>query len=105
MEETFKIDTVAFKNAGLALKAIDHGVRKRILRLLEEETRLKVTDIHVKLRLDQSIASQHLGLLRRANVVSTERGGRSIWYSLNRDRINEIASFANDMTRDQQMTN
>ena len=62
---------------------------------LEENKRMKVTDIYVKLRLEQSVASQHLAILRRANIVRTERMGKEIYYSLNNNRIEQVALFAN----------
>ena len=43
---------------------------------------MTVTDIYVKLRLEQSVASQHLAILRKAGVVQTERDGKFIFYSL-----------------------
>lgn len=38
---------------------------------------ISVTEIYVKLRLEQSVASQHLAILRRAGVVQTDRMANS----------------------------
>jgi len=48
---------------------------------------MNVTDIYVKLRIEQSVASQHLAILRNEGFVSTEREGKTIWYSINADAI------------------
>ena len=93
--EQNKKDYVAIKNAAMTLRSINHKLRQQILKLLEEQKRMKVTDIYVKLRLEQSVASQHLAILRRANIVRTERMGKEIYYSLNNNRIEQVALFAN----------
>ena len=93
--EQNKMDYVAIKNAAMTLRSINHKLRQQILKLLEENKRMKVTDIYVKLRLEQSVASQHLAILRQANIVSTERMGKEIYYSLNNNRIDQVALFAN----------
>ena len=74
----------------MILKAFNHKLRQQILKLLEEQSRLPVTEIYIQLRLEQSVASQHLAILRRAGVVKTEREGKLIYYSLNHRRISEI---------------
>ncbi len=71
----------------MTLRAINHKLRQQIVKLLEENKRMNVTDIYVKLRLEQSVASQHLAILRRANIVITERDGKFIHYALNHSRI------------------
>ncbi|HMS52298.1 MAG TPA: metalloregulator ArsR/SmtB family transcription factor, partial [Chitinophagales bacterium] len=65
----------------------------------EESEKLTVTEIYVKLRLEQSVASQHLAILRRAGVVVTERDGKYIYYTLNHDRINEISGLIEELAR------
>lgn len=91
--EPVKLDYVAVKSAAMTLRSINHKLRQQIIRLLEENKRMNVTDIYVKLRLEQSVASQHLAILRRANIVLTERQGKFIHYSLNEKRIADIGRF------------
>lgn len=83
--------------AALILRAINHKLRQSIVKLLEERERLKVTDIYVKLRLEQSVASQHLAILRNAGIVITERDGKYIYYSLNKERISEVIEKIDDL--------
>lgn len=94
------LDYAASKNAAMTLRAINHKLRQQIIKLLEENKRMNVTDIYVKLRLEQSVASQHLAILRRANIVKTTREGKFIHYSLNNDRIAAISKFVKEMTHD-----
>ncbi|MBL7707340.1 MAG: helix-turn-helix transcriptional regulator [Taibaiella sp.] len=96
-EEQTKLDYIAVKSAAMTLRAINHKLRQQIIKLLEEHKRMNVTDIYVKLRLEQSVASQHLAILRRANIVNTERDGKFIHYVLNTSRIASISKFVQDL--------
>lgn len=95
--EAIKLDYIAVKSAAMTLRAINHKLRQQVIKLLEENKRMNVTDIYVKLRLEQSVASQHLAILRRANVVITERDGKFIHYTLNHARIAAVAEFVKDL--------
>ncbi len=87
------------RRAVLTLRAVNHDLRKGIIEILEENKKMTVTDIYIKLRLEQSVASQHLAILRRAGVVKTERNGKFVDYSLNTDRISEIAGLIEDLAQ------
>lgn len=95
--EPIKLDYVAVKSAAMTLRAINHKLRQQIIKLLEENKRMNVTDIYVKLRLEQSVASQHLAILRRADIVITERDGKFIHYALNHARIAAVAHFVKEL--------
>lgn len=95
--EKITINYESLRRSVLVLRAINHQLRQEILKLLEENGRMTVTDIYIQLRLEQSVASQHLAILRRAGVLSTEREGKYIYYSLNKPRIREISSFIEDL--------
>jgi DNA-binding transcriptional ArsR family regulator len=88
-----KFDLSKIRKCVLILRALNHKLRQRILDLLEEHDALTVTDIYVKLRLEQSVASQHLAILRKAGVVATERSGKFIYYRLDRDEMKRINTF------------
>lgn len=79
------------QSAVLVLRAINHDLRKSIIEHLERDHELTVTQIFVSLRIEQSIASQHLGILRKAGVVDTRRQGKYIYYSLNQQRMAYLA--------------
>jgi DNA-binding transcriptional ArsR family regulator len=94
-----KIDNNTLKKAVMTLRAINHPLRKQIMTMLEETPKLTVTEIFIKLRLEQSVASQHLAILRKAGVLATERDGKFIYYKLNEDRIKEISTIVNDLAQ------
>ncbi len=95
--DKIKLDYGVLRGAVLTLRAINHPLRKQIIELLEENDSMTVTEIYVKLRLEQSVASQHLAILRRAGVLNTEREGKYIHYSLNVNRLEEIADLVSDL--------
>ena len=67
-----------------------NALRQQIMRLLEDQQRMTVTEIYVQLRLEQSVASQHLAILRRAGIVETFRDGKYISYSINAERLAQL---------------
>ena len=100
-----KVDFLNLKKGALILRALNHKLRQQIVKLLEENKRMNVTDIYVKLRLEQSVASQHLAILRRANIVITERDGKFIHYALNHARIASVAKFVNELVHSDESSN
>jgi DNA-binding transcriptional ArsR family regulator len=92
-----QLDYADLRKAVLVLRAVNHKLRQRIIDLLEENDTMTVTDIYIKLRLEQSVASQHLAILRRAGVVLTERQGKFIYYSLDKDRLAQISRLVEEL--------
>ena len=91
------LDYNALKKAALVLRALNHKLRQQLLKLIEDEKKITVTEIYVRLRLEQSVASQHLAILRKAGIVNTERDGKFIFYTVNYKRIDEIGQFVKDL--------
>ena len=85
-----KVDFLNLKKAAMILRALNHKLRQQIVRILDENKKLTVTELYIQLRLEQSVASQHLAILRRAGIVKTEREGKFIHYTINHDRISDI---------------
>jgi len=63
------------------LKALANEQRLQVLCVLLEG-RLSVGEINAELPLSQSALSQHLGVLREAGIVRTERRSQTVYYSL-----------------------
>ncbi len=88
-----RLNYLDIKKAATIIRAVNHKLRQSIIKLLEENEKLTVTEIYIKLRIEQSVASQHLAILRRANFVKTEREGKSIFYAINNKRVEEVKKF------------
>jgi len=96
-DNDIQLDYAELRKAVLVLRAVNHKLRQRIIDLLEEHDSMTVTDIYIKLRLEQSVASQHLAILRRAGVVITEREGKFINYSLDKNRLAQISKLVEEL--------
>jgi DNA-binding transcriptional ArsR family regulator len=94
---SIKLDFLHLKKAALVLRAMNHKLRQQMIKLLDESERMTVTEIYVKLRLEQSVASQHLAILRRAGIVITQRDGKFIYYAINYGRVVEVNQFVEDL--------
>jgi ArsR family transcriptional regulator, virulence genes transcriptional regulator len=93
-KEPISLDLLELKKADLVIRALNHKLRLNILKLLSEKPKSPVTSIYVKLRLEQSVASQHLAIMRRAGIVKSEREGKFIYYSINENRIADIQKLS-----------
>jgi DNA-binding transcriptional ArsR family regulator len=93
-----QLDYADLRKAVLVLRALNNKLRQRIIDLLEDGELMTVTDIYIKMRLEQSVVSQHLAILRRAGVVDTDRQGKFIYYSLDKERLGQISSLVEDLT-------
>ena len=94
-----KIEVLRIKKTALILRAINHKLRQQILKLIEEQGKITVTELYLTLRLEQSVASQHLAILRKAGFVNTSRDGKFIYYSVNHERLEELNKFMVDLLK------
>ncbi len=86
------------KNAKMKIRALNHPLRQKLLKLIKDHNdRIFVTDIYKKLHIEQSVASQHLAILRRNGFVKTQREGRTIWYSVNDAEIKRLISVCEEL--------
>jgi len=93
-KETIEIDYTCLRKLILILRSINHELRQEIIKMLEDGKKLTVTEIFVKLRVEQSMASQHLAILRKAGILRTERTGKYIYYALNKERLKDLSALA-----------
>lgn len=93
------VDLLNIKKAALVLRAINHKLRQQMLRLIDEQEKITVTELYQKLQLEQSVASQHLAILRKAGFVKTSRTGKFIYYSVNVKRLKELNQFVSELMR------
>ncbi|MEY3052525.1 MAG: hypothetical protein RLY31_2310 [Bacteroidota bacterium] len=70
------------------LRALAHPLRLRILEFIDQNGVVNVNKIYKSLKLEQSITSQHLRILRLAGLVVTIREGKFIHYKVDYDKVN-----------------
>ena len=74
------------------LRALANPHRLKILKLLDREPH-NVMDLCERLSLRQSLASQHLARLRLDGIVSAERQGHHVVYSLQNAKARQILAI------------
>jgi DNA-binding transcriptional ArsR family regulator len=91
--QELQIETVQLRKAASVFRAINHPLRQQILRLLHQKHRVTVTELYIILRLEQSVASQHLAILRSAGLVRAERKAKNIFYSVHQQELERLHSI------------
>lgn len=80
-------DMVAF------CKALGDETRQRILEILQAEGEKCVSDLVEAFNVSQPTISHHLHFLKQANLVTSRRDGKQIYYSANQDNITECCGI------------
>ncbi len=80
-------DIVAF------CKALSDETRQRILEILQAEGEKCVSDLVEHFKVSQPTISHHLNFLRQANLVTSRRDGKQIYYRVNQENIVECCGM------------
>jgi DNA-binding transcriptional ArsR family regulator len=93
-------EKATLEKASNVIRAALHPLRQKMLVLLKEngERPLRVTAIYKKLRIEQSVASAHLSILRDAGLVISKRHGREIFYIVNEAAISHVLKTSEEIT-------
>jgi len=93
METTaLEIKSVLLKKGELVLRALNHKLRQDIIALIHENGEINVTEIYMRLNLEQTVVSQHLSVLRKAGFVTTRREGKQVFYTVNYGKLEHVQS-------------
>jgi DNA-binding transcriptional ArsR family regulator len=92
-ENTMAINSQKLDYSCELMRALAHPLRLQILSYIDENKNINVNQIYSSLQLEQSITSQHLKVLKTAGVLSVEKLGKFMRYSINYDVL-EKAEFA-----------
>lgn len=78
-------------------KALSDKTRRRILELLKEEDKT-AGEIADYFNITKASISHHLSILKQANLVTDERQGQFIYYSLNTSVFEDIAGWIMELS-------
>jgi DNA-binding transcriptional ArsR family regulator len=84
------LDASAAVQASSVLRAVNHKMRQEMIALIRDNAGITPTEIYLRLKLEQSVASQHLAQLRLAGIVTAKREGKNIRYYLNHARLEAV---------------
>jgi DNA-binding transcriptional ArsR family regulator len=84
------------EKAANMMKAISHPMRLAILGFLGDGNQLNVTEIHKLLKIEQSTASHHLGILKDKGILASSRKGKNTIYYLKRRKLGKLVRCISD---------
>ncbi|HLP22302.1 MAG TPA: metalloregulator ArsR/SmtB family transcription factor [Chitinophagales bacterium] len=88
--QVIKDNAKNINRAAFLIRAVQNADRQRILRYVISNNQSVVSELCSKLKVEQSIMSQHLAILRTAGLVKTERDGKYIFYSVVEKQFNKV---------------
>jgi len=78
-----RFDNEKLQYSTTLMKALAHPLRLRILEFIDSQGVINVNKIYNALKIEQSVTSQHLRLLRLAGVVNANKDGKYVNYDIN----------------------
>ncbi|MDZ7879875.1 MAG: metalloregulator ArsR/SmtB family transcription factor [Saprospiraceae bacterium] len=94
-----QIDNDQLQVSSDILRALAHPLRMKILEFIDKNKTINVNKIYNSLKIEQSITSQHLKILRASGLVHTHREGKFIHYTIDYPKL-VVAVKAIDQFRD-----
>ena len=80
-----RFDHQKLQYSTVLMKALAHPLRLKILEYIDTQGEINVNKIYNTLKIEQSITSQHLRMLRLAGVVNARKEGKYVHYNINYD--------------------
>jgi ArsR family transcriptional regulator len=77
------------------MRALAHPLRLRILEFLDQNKNIQVNQIYNSLKIEQSIASQHLRILKNAGILVADKDGKFMHYSIDYPRVQNAVKAIN----------
>ena len=85
-----------FQHHAAICKTLSNPLRLEILSLLRDGKK-SVNEIVILTELRQATVSQHLAILRQTGVVSTQREGINVYYSVANPKINQACDLISEV--------
>ena len=77
-------------------QAVSHPCRRRIVRMLRWKN-MSAGEITEQFEMSQPSVSRHLDVLKKAELVTTQRRGNQVIYSLNMTALQELIMYATEL--------
>ena len=73
-------------------RAINSKLRQNMLNIIHRRGQVTVTELFRELKVEQPVASNHLAILRGADLVLNSRVGKNVFYSVNYRKLEILDS-------------
>ena len=77
------------------MRALAHPLRLKILEFWDQNKNIQVNQIYNTLKIEQSIASQHLRILKNAGVLVADKDGKYMHYTIDYQRVSNAVKAIN----------
>ena len=77
------------------MRALAHPLRLKILEFLDQHKNIQVNQIYNTLKIEQSIASQHLRILKNAGVLVADKDGKYMHYTIDYAKVSNAVKAIN----------
>ena len=85
--KTLDLNSEDLHTAASMLKVLGHPIRISIIELLDDASKMSVTEIFKALKIEQAIASHHLNTLKNKRILISERVGKNTYYSVSNPNL------------------
>lgn len=80
-------------------RALDDETRRKILTLLSEKGSLTVGEIHDQFEISKPSISHHLTILRNAELVTSEKKGQYVHYTLHTTVLQDLLAWMMNLNK------
>ena len=92
----FTLNNEKLRVSSEIMRALAHPLRLRILEFIDKHETINVNKIYNTLKIEQSITSQHLRILRLAGVVNQKKEGKFVYYSISYPLVHKAVIAINN---------
>ncbi len=96
MKTKVRFNNEKLQYSAILMKALAHPLRLKILEFIDNQGVINVNKIYNTLKIEQSVTSQHLKLLRVAGVVSAKKDGKYMHYEINYNVLEKAQKAVNN---------
>ncbi len=79
---TLYLEKEKLEKAAYILKTVGHPIRLAVVSILSEKDKLSVSELGEALACEQSLLSHHLTNMRIKGLLSADKEGQNVYYSL-----------------------
>ncbi|MEP7320568.1 MAG: metalloregulator ArsR/SmtB family transcription factor [Saprospiraceae bacterium] len=80
------------------MRALAHPLRLKILEFIDRHEVINVNKIYNTMKIEQSITSQHLKILKSVGIVDTNKEGKFKHYQIDYEKLVKVVKAINNFT-------
>jgi ArsR family transcriptional regulator len=80
------------------MRALAHPLRLKILEFIDRHEVINVNKIYNTMKIEQSITSQHLKILKSVGILDTNKEGKFKHYQIDYEKLVKVVKAINNFT-------